>query len=178
MTPLFPPDETDAMYFSRADVHQDLGTFSHHAFRLDDHEWPSVEHYYQAMKFDDEAYRERIRQTDHPGQARKFGRSRWRKRRADWKLSLFVSTPRRTGPALVVRPTSSVHRQTFRTDPLSGSCFTFRNQHARHSQTTPCQSGCGKRSWCNLWHRHRNYLFSPAGSPRVHSASSKDATDQ
>ena len=85
MTLLFPPDETEAIYFSRADVYQDLGTFSHHSFRLEDREWPSVEHYYQAMKFEDEEYRERIRQAEHPRRARKLGRSRWKRRRSDWK---------------------------------------------------------------------------------------------
>ena len=73
------------MYFSRADVYQDFGTFSHHSFLLDELEWPSVEHYYQAMKFDDDAYRERIRRAEHPKRARKLGRSRWKKRRKDWK---------------------------------------------------------------------------------------------
>lgn len=93
MTPLFPPDETDALFFSRADVYQNFGTFSQHSFRLEDHDWPSVEHYYQAMKFDDDAYRERIRQASHPSKARKLGRSRWKKRRRDWRqVKLTVMT--------------------------------------------------------------------------------------
>ncbi len=85
MPPLFPPDDTEAIYFSRSDIFNDLGTFSHHSFLLDDNEWPSVEHYYQAMKFGDAQYRERIRQSDHPRKARKLGRSRWKKRRRDWQ---------------------------------------------------------------------------------------------
>ena len=85
MTPLFPPDATDAVYVSRSDPLNDFGTFSRHSLFLDGQEWPSVEHYYQAMKFDDAQYRERIRQADHPRKARKLGRSRWKKRRKDWK---------------------------------------------------------------------------------------------
>ena len=61
-----------------------LGTFSRHGFSLEERDWPSVEHYYQAMKFVDADYRERIRQAVHPRQARKLGRSRWKKRREDW----------------------------------------------------------------------------------------------
>ena len=85
MTTLFPPDEIDADYLTRSDVLNDFGTFSRHSFTLEDLEWPSVEHYYQAMKFDDDEHRERIRQADHPKKARKLGRSRWKKRRKDWK---------------------------------------------------------------------------------------------
>ena len=84
MTTLFPPDEIDADYFSRSDVFNEFGTFSQHSFTLEDMEWPSVEHYYQAMKFEDPGYRERIRQADHPKKARKLGRNRLKKRRKDW----------------------------------------------------------------------------------------------
>ena len=85
MTSLFPPDHTDAVCFSRSDVHQQWGTFSHHNFVLEGEEWPSVEHYYQAMKFDDPEYQARIRQADHPKKARKLGRNRLKKRRKDWR---------------------------------------------------------------------------------------------
>lgn len=73
------------MFFSRSDVHQQWGTFSHHNFVLEGEEWPSVEHYYQAMKFDDPEYQARIRQADHPKKARKLGRNRLKKRRKDWR---------------------------------------------------------------------------------------------
>ncbi len=49
MSPLFPPELTAAEHFSRSDVMNVLGTFSRHGFFLDEREWPSVEHYYQAM---------------------------------------------------------------------------------------------------------------------------------
>jgi len=93
MTPVLPPEDTEAIFFSRSDIFQDFGTFSRHGFVLEDLEWPSVEHYYQAKKFDDAQYRELIRRADHPKKARKLGRTRRRKRRPDWKnIKLTVMT--------------------------------------------------------------------------------------
>lgn len=81
---LFPEEDLNSYYFSRADVNELFGTFSKHSFVLQDKDWPSVEHYYQAMKFLDEDDQEKIRRAKHPRQARKWGRSRFRKLRKDW----------------------------------------------------------------------------------------------
>ncbi len=83
-TSLFPEFDLDALYLARSDVNELLGTFSRHGFTLDEREWPSVEHYYQAMKFESEEAREAVRAADHPKKARKLGRSRRRKLRSDW----------------------------------------------------------------------------------------------
>lgn len=82
---LFPDLDANAVYFSRADVNEDFGTFSRHSFFLEDRDWPSVEHYFQAMKFEAEQDQEKIRTADHPRKARKMGRSRLRKLRRDWR---------------------------------------------------------------------------------------------
>jgi ribA/ribD-fused uncharacterized protein len=106
MPPLFPDEQPLAEHLSRSDVMNLLGTFSRHGFLLEELEWPSVEHYYQAMKFVDADYRERIRQAEHPRQARKLGRNRWKKRRHDWtqvKVTIMtrgVYTKCRTHPAI------------------------------------------------------------------------------
>ena len=103
---MFPPDMLDADLFSRSDVSNDFGTFSQHSFVLEDREWPSVEHYYQAMKFDDQEHQERIRLAEHPKRARKLGRTRWCKRREDWKklkvtyMTRAVYTKCRTYPGI------------------------------------------------------------------------------
>lgn len=46
--------------------------------------WPTVEHYFQAQKFSDAAFRERIRRAASPKDAREFGRSRAYPIRQDW----------------------------------------------------------------------------------------------
>ncbi|TNC88205.1 MAG: GTP cyclohydrolase [Alcanivorax sp.] len=81
---LFAEADVNALYFSRSDADEPLGAWSHHPFTLEDKQWPTVEHYYQAMKFEDADYQEKIRMADSPKQARKLGRRRFKKRRADW----------------------------------------------------------------------------------------------
>ena len=82
---LFQASDADAIYFSRSDAEQPFGTWSKHPFTLEGEEWPSVEHYFQAMKFADPGYRAKIRQAAHPREARKLGRRRFRRPRKDWK---------------------------------------------------------------------------------------------
>ena len=90
---LFPDYDEGTIYISRADVNEELGTFSKHGFLLDDCEWPSVEHYYQAMKFESPQDQEKVRSAKHPKQARKLGRSRFRKLRKDWsKVKVIYMT--------------------------------------------------------------------------------------
>jgi ribA/ribD-fused uncharacterized protein len=81
---LFPEYDENSLFFSRSSSEEDLGCWSHHPFVLEDREWPSVEHYFQAMKFEQEDQQEKIRQARHPKQARRMGRSRRSKIRPDW----------------------------------------------------------------------------------------------
>ncbi len=82
---LFPEEDENTLYFSRVDSDEVFGTYSAHPFMLEDKEWPTVEHYFQAMKFDDKAYQETIRLADSAKKARKLGRRRFKKLRKDWK---------------------------------------------------------------------------------------------
>ncbi|MEE4661978.1 MAG: NADAR family protein, partial [Halieaceae bacterium] len=75
----------DALYLSRTDANEPLSAYSRHGFFLDDAQWPSVEHYFQAMKSLDGDWRERVRMAPHPRQARRLGRSRRAGLRKDWK---------------------------------------------------------------------------------------------
>ncbi|MDK2776311.1 MAG: NADAR family protein [Pseudomonadota bacterium] len=81
---------------TRDDITHPLSSYAQYAFELDGFEWPSVEHYYQAMKFDDADYRERIRQAETPKAAAKLGKSRWKKRRKNWKKNSITYMTRAT----------------------------------------------------------------------------------
>ncbi|MEQ3761673.1 MAG: NADAR family protein [Alcanivorax sp.] len=80
----------------RDDANHALASYSKHSFELDGFEWPSVEHYYQAMKFDDAEYREQIRQAAHPADASKLGKSKKHTRRKDWKKNSVTYMTRGT----------------------------------------------------------------------------------
>ncbi len=56
---------------ARDDITHPLSAYAPYAFELDGAEWPSVEHYYQAMKFEDEVHREKIRQASSAEEAAK-----------------------------------------------------------------------------------------------------------
>jgi len=99
----------EGIFLARSDANEPLSSFSRHGFSLDGADWPSVEHYFQAMKFEDAAYREQIRNAAHPRQARRLGRARWRRPRRDWHevrrviMTRAVYTKCRSHPAVAER---------------------------------------------------------------------------
>ena len=70
---LFPGIDETALFFSRSDPNETLGSFSRYGFELEGVQWPSVEHYFQAMKFVDDAYREKIRRRLIPRKPENWG---------------------------------------------------------------------------------------------------------
>ena len=72
-------------YLARTDADHPLAAYSKYGFELDGAEWPSVEHYYQGMKFEQGELRERIRSADHPVKASKLANANKKRVRADWK---------------------------------------------------------------------------------------------
>lgn len=81
---IFNTRQEERLLLSRKDTTHPLASYSRHAIELDGAEWPSVEHYYQAMKFEDDDYREQIRSASHPADAAKLGESKKHGRRKDW----------------------------------------------------------------------------------------------
>ena len=73
------------VYVSRQDVNNPLSSSSKHGFSLDDADWPSAEHYYQAMKFEDPELKEQIRLAPHPNDAASLAKENRKKIRKDWK---------------------------------------------------------------------------------------------
>ncbi|MCB9749278.1 MAG: NADAR family protein [Myxococcales bacterium] len=75
----------DVIRFYRED--RDYGEFSNfspHPIELDGERWPTSEHYFQAMKFEDPRSRARVRDARTPGLAKQIGRG-LPGLRADWE---------------------------------------------------------------------------------------------
>lgn len=82
---LFPPQDENVVYTSMSDSEDPFSTFAEIGFELDGEKWPTVEHYFQAMKFEDVQQREKVRTAATPQAARKLGSARFKRIRADWQ---------------------------------------------------------------------------------------------
>jgi ribA/ribD-fused uncharacterized protein len=74
-------------FYSKSEEYSWLSNFSAHPLRIDGVTWPSVEHYYQAQKYEDPAVIKRIRETPSALQARKAGQDRSLQARPDWETA-------------------------------------------------------------------------------------------
>ena len=82
---LFTAIPADAIFLDRKDPLNLLGTCSRHAIELDGLSWPSVEHYVQGMKFNQQTLQTRISQATRPAVAARIARNNFLRRRRDWK---------------------------------------------------------------------------------------------
>lgn len=62
-----------------------LASYSPHGFYKDGIYWKTVEHYYQAQKFEEESVRQKIANALTPKEASSIGRDRIYKIRKDWR---------------------------------------------------------------------------------------------
>jgi N-glycosidase YbiA len=72
-------------FYSVGDKFGEFSNFSSFPITLGGSRWPTSEHYFQAQKFDDPAYREKIRNANSPMLAARLGRDRKQKLRRDWE---------------------------------------------------------------------------------------------
>lgn len=82
---LFENQPDDVLYFSMNDINEPMSRNSADAFLLDNRTWLTVEHYYQAMKFDTSEYQQKILAAVDSDTARKLGNAKFKRKRADFK---------------------------------------------------------------------------------------------
>ena len=98
--------DENVICIARNNSEHPLSSFSMYAFELEGLSWPSVEHYFQGMKFVAGNDQEQIRLAATAKKAQKLGRSRFKKIRKDWKevreviMTRGVYTQCRTHPEL------------------------------------------------------------------------------
>lgn len=72
-------------FYSVGDEFGEFSNFAAYQITIDGERWPTSEHYFQAQKFDDQAYRAKIRKANSPMLAARLGRDRKQKLRRDWE---------------------------------------------------------------------------------------------
>ncbi len=72
-------------FYAQTDAYAEFSNFAPYGVAFDGVWWRTVEHYFQAMKFHDAAYRERIRSSNKPKDAKALGMTRKIPLRADWE---------------------------------------------------------------------------------------------
>jgi ribA/ribD-fused uncharacterized protein len=82
---LFPEENVNDIFFSRHDTDALLGSASVHPFALDGKTWLTVEHYYQAMLFDNERLQSQILIQPTAKAATEFTKWRFLQKKQGWK---------------------------------------------------------------------------------------------
>jgi N-glycosidase YbiA len=75
---------SDLRFYSERGEYGELSNFAPYPISLRGKRWPTVEHYFQAQKFEDDAAREEVRRAKSPALAAEIGRDRRRQLRRDW----------------------------------------------------------------------------------------------
>lgn len=77
--------ETPTIYFYAVSApYGEFSNFALYPIRLKGQTWPTSEHYFQAQKFTDATYRNKIRKARSPMKAAEMGRSRRIRIRPNW----------------------------------------------------------------------------------------------
>lgn len=117
--------DPDAIYFyAQTEAYAEFSNFAPYGVAIDDMWWRTVEHYFQAQKFDDPTYRERIRGCTQPKQAKALGMTRALPIRADWDdvrdeiMQRAVTTKFATHAALAEMLLATGNRQIVENAPM------------------------------------------------------------
>ena len=81
-----PKMKTEIYFYRVGDPYGVFSNFYASSFVIDSIRWPTVEHYFQAHKFHDNALREKIRHMSSPMDVAKEGRKRSHPLREDWEV--------------------------------------------------------------------------------------------
>lgn len=76
---------TTIYFYAQTDDYSEFSNFAPYGVEFDGSWWRTVEHYFQAMKFHDAAYREEIRNARKPKDAKALGMTRQIILREDWE---------------------------------------------------------------------------------------------
>ncbi len=68
--------EEEIKFYAVSDKYGELSNFALYPIKIKSTLWPTVEHYFQAQKFNEKTYQEKIRQATNPMKAAELGRSR------------------------------------------------------------------------------------------------------
>lgn len=79
------PEPSVIRFYRVGDAYGAFSNFAPYPIVIDDLEWPTSEHFFQAQKFRNADYRERIRSKPSPMRAAELGRSRKVELRRDWE---------------------------------------------------------------------------------------------
>jgi N-glycosidase YbiA len=72
-------------FYTKNQAYSEFSNFAPFGIELDDQWWQTTEHYFQAQKFLDQAYQDKIRHASDPKTAANLGRSRSVVIREDWE---------------------------------------------------------------------------------------------
>ncbi len=72
-------------FYLKSDAFGEFSNFAAFPIDVDGERWPTSEHYFQAQKFENEAYCQKIREAPSPMQAARLGRDRKQSLRQDWE---------------------------------------------------------------------------------------------
>lgn len=76
--------EEEIKFYSETGKYGEFSNFAFFPIRLKSKTWNTTEHYYQAQKFENEAYQEKIRNAESPMKAAELGRSRKERILKNW----------------------------------------------------------------------------------------------